>query len=174
MKGVVLVGFMGTGKTVVGRLLADRLQVPLLDTDECIVKASGKSITAIFAEEGEPCFRNWETRVLEQLAADSSSACVVATGGGIVTIARNWPLLRKLGAVICLQAEPETIWERVGNAPGRPLLAGTRAEVKQRIDKLLAAREEAYAQADFTCVTDRRSPEDIAADIVKWLQTRAA
>lgn len=172
IKGMVLVGFMGTGKTAVGRLLARRLGLELTDTDDLIVRQAGKPITRIFAEEGEPAFRAWETRVLTELARAGQPAQVVATGGGIVLSEANWPLLRRLGDVVCLTAEPETIWRRVGLAPDRPLLAGTESEVRARIQALLAERQPAYARADWQCPTDALTPEQIVQRLLDWRTSR--
>jgi shikimate kinase len=174
MTGIVLVGFMGTGKTAVGQALSRALHFPYMDTDDLIVAQAQKSITRIFSEDGEPAFREWETRILEQLAKGWMQPRVIATGGGIVLADRNWPWLRRLGRVICLQAEPETILQRVGTAPDRPLLAGTREEVSRRIQALLSSRAAAYAQADWHCVTDRRTPQEVADEIIRWCEAQAS
>jgi len=166
MTGVVLVGFMGTGKTAVGNELANRLGWLLADTDARIVSAAEKAITRIFAEEGEGVFRAWETRVLEMLAAEPGPA-VVATGGGIVLDESNWPRLRALGPVVCLTADVEVILQRVGTAPDRPLLAGTHEQVRARVEALLTSRRAAYAQADWVCPTDGKSPAEIAEQIIQ-------
>lgn len=166
MKGIVLVGFMGTGKTTVGRILSARLGWPLMDTDSLIVQSARKTIPQIFAEEGEASFRERETRELERLARPPVSARVVSTGGGIVLKPENWPLLRTLGRVVALQAEPKIILERVGAADDRPLLAGTPEEVQQRISALLAERQAAYSLADFSVDTSRLTPAQVADKIL--------
>ncbi len=166
MRGFVLVGFMGTGKTVVGRELASRLQWEMLDTDELIVTRAGKSISCIFSEDGEPAFRAMETGVLEALMVDNTAPRVITTGGGIVLAENNWSLLRTLGQVICLSADPDVIRQRVGTATDRPLLAGTPEEVRGRIYKLLQERQEAYAKADWSCNTNQRTPAEIADQIL--------
>jgi shikimate kinase len=172
MKGVVLVGFMGTGKTTVGRLLARSLRLEMVDTDDLIVRQAGKPITRIFAEDGEAAFREWETRVLAELAHPGQLPRVVATGGGIVLAEANWPLLRQLGDVVCLTADPECIWRRVGLAPDRPLLAGTEGEVRTRMQTLLAERQAAYGRADWQCATDRFTPDQIVQRILAWRESR--
>jgi len=174
MSGIVLVGFMGTGKTVIGRSLAARLQFSFVDTDDLIVEQAGKSISHIFAEDGEPAFRTLETRILTQLVATPIKERVIATGGGIVLADQNWPLLRQLGDVICLSAEPEVILQRVGLAQDRPLLAGTPAEVRLRIQSLLAQREAAYAKADWICNTSNRAPRMIVEEILRWREAKAS
>ena len=166
MKGFVLVGFMGTGKTVVGRELASRLQWDRLDTDKLIIIRAGKSISGIFSEDGEPAFRAMETGVLEALMTGHAAPRVISTGGGIVLAENNWPLLRGLGRVICLWADPEVIRQRVGTAADRPLLAGTPEEVRGRIDKLLRERQAAYSQADWSCNTNQCTPAEIADQIL--------
>jgi len=167
VKGIVLVGFMGAGKTAVSRELALRLTWPQVDTDALIVGRLHKPITQVFAEEGEAFFRNTETRVLEELAAVPQNR-IIATGGGIVLADRNWPLLRQLGPVICLTADPDAIMRRVGTAQDRPLLAGTPEEVRTRIDALLQKREPYYRQADWTCDTSALTPGQVAEAILKW------
>jgi shikimate kinase len=166
MTGLVLVGFMGTGKTAVGGALASRLGWALADTDAWIGENAGKSITRIFAEDGEEVFRDWETQALEALAAAPGKG-VTATGGGIVLAERNWPRLRTLGPVVCLTAGVEDILRRVGAATDRPLLAGSPAEVRTRVESLLAARRQAYAHADWACATDGKSPAEIAEQIIQ-------
>lgn len=163
---------MGTGKTEVGRLLAQHLRLAWVDTDDLIVQQAGKPITRIFTEDSEAAFREWETRVLTGLAASGQPARVVATGGGIVLREANWPLLRRLGDVVCLTASPDCIWRRVGLAPDRPLLAGSENEVRHRIQTLLAERQAAYARADWQCPTDHSTPEQIARSILTWRKNR--
>ncbi|MCD4813063.1 shikimate kinase [bacterium] len=166
MMNIILVGFMGTGKSMVGRRLADNLQFSFLDTDDSIIRLAGKSISDIFSQDGEGVFRTWETRVLKQFVEAGMTRQVIATGGGIVLAEQNWSLMRKLGCVVCLTAEPDVVLKRVGTASDRPLLAGTQAEVIQRIRALLAQRQSAYAKADWTCDT---GPLDIheAAEAIK-------
>ena len=166
MTGVVLVGFMGTGKTAVGQELAGRLDWVLVDTDSRIEREAKKTITRIFSEDGENAFRAWETQVLEALAAEPGQA-VVSTGGGIVLAERNWPRLRALGPVVCLTAGVEAILARVGRAADRPLLAGEPEEVRRRVEMLLEKRREAYALADWACETEGKSPAEIAEQIIQ-------
>lgn len=171
MKSLVLVGFMGTGKSAVAVELARRLCWPLLDTDDLSIRSAGKPIARIFAEEGEAFFRELETRVLRELARESAPR-VIATGGGIVLAERNWPLLRALGEVACLTAGAEEIFRRVGANPGRPLLAGAPDEVQGRIRELLAQRREAYARADAQFATDGLTPAQVAENILRWREGR--
>lgn len=174
MKGLVLVGFMGTGKTAVGRTLATRLQSEFVDTDDMIVQRAGKPISDIFAQDGEPHFRQMETEMLAVLAKEPNPQRVMATGGGIVLAEENWPWLRQLGDVVCLTAKPETIRRRVGLAQDRPLLTGRPEEVRKRVESLLAARQSAYARADWTCATDERTLRQVAEQILAWRKKRSA
>lgn len=138
--GIILMGFMGTGKTTVGKLLAERLGLTFTDMDDCIVRRAGKSIPAIFAEDGEPAFRALERQTVIELA--SQPGLVVATGGGVVLNPDN---IRDLGAsalLVCLQASPDIILERLRHDTGRPLLsAGDKGE---KIRSLLATRQSLY------------------------------
>lgn len=144
---IVLVGFMGSGKTTVGREVARRLGWSFVDTDDEIVRQAGKSIAAIFADEGEEHFRCLENRVVRKLAAMKET--VIATGGGVVKNADNLRLLAATGVLFWLQLEPEEIHRRIsGQRIIRPLL-----EVPDplgEIRSLLRERESYYAQADFT------------------------
>lgn len=167
MKNIVLVGFMGTGKTEVGRQLADMLQWPLVDTDDLIMVAAGKSIPEIFAQDGEAAFRTLESTVLRDLAEKATGPMIVSAGGGIVLADVNWPWLRRLGHVVCLTAEPQEILQRVGKDENRPLLQGPVEEALDRIQRLLAKRREAYAKADWACATDGLAPAEVAARILR-------
>jgi shikimate kinase len=137
----------------------------LVDTDAWIVEQARKPITRIFAEEGEPEFRIWETRALETLGHEATHR-VISTGGGIVLAERNWPLLRALGPVVCLTAQVSEILKRVGSAQDRPLLAGEPEQVRQRVEALLSQRLDAYARADWLCPTDGKTPAEIAEQII--------
>lgn len=137
---VVLIGFMGTGKSSVGRRVADSLGFTYVDTDQIVVDLTGKPIPRLFAEEGEETFRRWETEALRQCAA--SERQVIATGGGIVTQTRNHEILREAGYVIWLRATPERIYDRVARNTDRPLLQT--ADPLATIRDLLASREALY------------------------------
>ena len=172
MKGIVLVGFMGTGKTEVARALAGRLRWPWVDTDQWIEQAADKTIARIFAEDGEPVFRERETRALQELVRESESR-VIATGGGIVLAEANWPLLRALGDVAGLTAEAEEILRRVEKADTRPLLAGSSEDVQTRVRDLLERRRSAYARADAMFATDGLTSAEVAENILRWRETRS-
>ncbi|MBB6730262.1 shikimate kinase [Cohnella sp. CBP 2801] len=163
-KNIIIVGFMGTGKTTVSRLVADRLGWVRVDTDDEIVRRAGKPIPAIFANEGEAAFRDLESRVLARVLARSGQ--VVATGGGAVLREKNRRLMLDGGLVVALTADRESLIARVaggGDAASRPLLAGDAAE---RIDTLLRTRRNAYDFAHVAIDTTRLSPEEVAEELL--------
>lgn len=142
-RNVVLTGFMGTGKTTVGRLLAARLDYGFVDTDEWIVEKDGRAIADIFREDGEAAFREMEYAAAQALAR--RSGLVIATGGRLMLDERNAALLAARGDVFCLTAVPEEIVARVLAEEGkRPLLAGPDPE--EKVAALLAERAEGYGR----------------------------
>jgi shikimate kinase len=153
-ENIVLVGFMGSGKSSIGRQLAKRLGFQFLDTDQLIVNRAGMEIADIFARDGEAAFRDLETSVLASVA--HLQRCVVATGGGAVVRERNRELMREIGFVVGLTASEEVIYERVSRNNKRPLLQT--ADPRGTILKLLESRKEAYqAAAQFTLDTTNLS-----------------
>ena len=165
-RNIFLVGFMATGKTSVGRLLAQQTGYALTDADEAIVAQAGKSIDRIFAEDGEAAFRRLERRVIAEICAGRGQ--VAAAGGGAFLDAANRRAMLAAGMVFCLAASPEVILRRVQDAAGagepvRPLLAG--AHPLERIRQLLAQRAPAYAQAHHTIPTDALTPAAVAGRI---------
>ena len=160
---IVLTGFMGTGKTVVGRRLAERLLLSFLDLDEVIEEAAGMAIPEIFASEGESGFRRREREVIGSLATRRD--CVIATGGGAVLDPENVRNLRTGGVIVCLRAEPDTILERVGADAHRPLLQGP--DRLARIRELLEQRASAYEQADLSVETSQSDIEEVVDRIVR-------
>ncbi len=169
MKGagrVVLAGFMGTGKTEVGRRLARALGRPFVDTDALVESAAGRSVAAIFADEGEPAFRARERDAVAQACA--LPAAVIAVGGGALLDPENRRILAAAGPVVCLRASPREILRRVGRAHDRPLLSGgtlSDAERLARVEALLAAREAAYASATHSVDTDGLDPDAVVARV---------
>jgi shikimate kinase len=159
---LALIGFMGTGKTTVGRLVAEALHFEFLDTDEIIQSHTGKSVTEIFAQDGEPAFREMERRVVRELS--SKTKTVISTGGGLPTNAENLALLKSFCLVACLWSAPEKIWERVKNQSHRPLLHGS--DPQKKIRELLAAREPFYKQADVLVNVDLRSVREVVQQMV--------
>jgi shikimate kinase len=158
---IVLVGFMGTGKSSVGRFLAEKLGWELIDTDHYIEKQEGKSISELFAKYGEAFFRENETRVIQEIMGKTNQ--VVATGGGAVLEEENRKNLKANGFVVALTASLETIIQRVGGDRNRPLLQG---KANEFVPQLLQRRKHAYDFADFTISTDRLRIEFVAQRIL--------
>ena len=158
IRNIALIGFMGTGKSSVGRLIADQLNFEFIDTDDWIEQQSGKSVSRIFAEDGEPVFRQWENQVVLQLGTSTST--VISTGGGLGANEKHLERLKDHSVVVCLWASPEKIWSRVQHQSHRPLLQDPDPLLKIR--QLLASREAVYKQADVLLNTDLRSVREVA------------
>ncbi len=167
---IALIGFMGTGKTSVGRLVADMLHFDYLDTDETIQTCTGRTITDIFNTDGEPAFRALEQKVVQELAGRTKT--VIATGGGLPANPDNLASLKSHALVACLWASPEKIWERVRHQSHRPLLHDE--DPQARIRELLAAREPFYKQADVLLNTDLRSVREVAQQVVHQFRLEAS
>jgi len=149
-RAIMLTGFMGTGKSTNGRRLARRLGLDFLDTDDLVEEAAGKTIRAIFEEEGEQAFRDLETEALGRSLAGPRS--VIATGGGIMLRAENVAMMKAGGPVICLQASPKTILSRTSCRDTRPLLQGE--DPLGTIKTLMDERRDAYGLADYAVSAD--------------------
>ncbi|HYF36673.1 MAG TPA: shikimate kinase [Prosthecobacter sp.] len=164
-ENVVLIGLMGSGKSTVGRQVAHMLGFPLLDTDTLIIESAKCSIPEIFAREGESGFRRRESAALRLLLGCRHH--VIATGGGIVTQPRNRPLLRHLGFVTWLEADPVLLARRTAANNDRPLLQGEEPPL-QKLQRLLAERSPLYQQlADLRIQTDDLSQEESAYGIAE-------
>ena len=159
---IALCGFMGTGKSSVGRLVAHQLRFDFLDTDAVIEARAGKKITEIFAQDGEPAFRTLENKVVQELA--SRHHTVISAGGGLVVSPGNLASLKQHALVVCLWASPETIWGRVKNQNHRPLLADP--QPLEKIRALLAERAPFYKKADVLLNTELRSTREVAQQVV--------
>ena len=168
IRNLALIGFMGTGKSCVGRLTAEHLHLTYLDTDHVIEARAGKSISDIFQQDGEPAFRDWERRIVEELTHRDRT--VIATGGGLPVGEGNLDSLKTHALVVCLWASPELLWERVRYAHSRPLLQDPDPQAKIR--SLLAAREPFYRQADVMVSTERHSVAEIAQQVVTQFRAR--
>lgn len=162
MKNIVLTGFMGTGKTAVGKELARRLSMRFIDIDLEIEKAEAMPIRDIFAKKGEGYFREVEAEMIRKYSAEKN--LVIATGGGSVLRDMNLAALRENGIVFCLTARPETIHERISRNDDRPLLAGD--DRMQKITELLDARSPLYVQAGILIDTDDKTPLQVADEIM--------
>jgi shikimate kinase len=174
-KGVALVGYRGTGKSTVGRILAERLNRPFVDADLELEARTGRSIAAIFAAEGEPVFREWEERVLADLTTAFPRA-VLATGGGAVLRQSNRNRIREFGLVVWLRADPAKLVRRLAAdqaaLESRPALteAGTLAEIAS----VLKARTPLYqVLADMAVDTDDKTVDDVATVILGYYNAEA-
>ncbi len=164
-RGVVLIGFMGSGKSSVGRKLARRFGVPFVDVDERIESVAGCRIRDLFVREGEAAFRVREKAALRDVLSRKGN--VIATGGGAFADEENRILLRSYAPVVYLETSVETLLERLSGDLGRPLLrGGDREEV---VRDLLLRREPEYRTADMTVRTDGRTVEDVAAQVADWI-----
>ena len=163
---IILTGFMGSGKSSVGRLLARQLARTFVDLDAVIVSAAGMSINEIFAQEGEAAFRSRERECLVSVLQQAPS--VLATGGGVVISADNRNLMRSKGIVINLTVSLQQVMERLKGADDRPLLSGDDAAV--RAVRLMEEREQFYTDADIRIDTDGKSVEDVAAEILNYVK----
>ncbi len=163
MKNIILTGFMGTGKTAVGRWLARELNIPFIDTDDLIEKEAGKSIAQIFACHGEDYFRRLESKAIDDVS--SKADMVIATGGGAIVNPKNLEALKKNGIVICLTASVDAILSRVGSGDERPLLSEN--DKKGTISNLLKAREPFYKKADFIIDTTTKTVGEVVKEIKK-------
>ena len=171
LPNIVLIGFMGSGKSSVGRILAAKLGRRMLDTDALVVEAAGMQIPDIFAARGEEAFRDYESRVLTWLLERPVSGAVIATGGGIVLREANVARLRELGFVALLTADEETLFERVSRKTSRPLLQTP--DPRATLRELLALREPFYAKAaDFTLDTTPLTHAQVADAVMAEAQRR--
>ena len=169
-KQVFLTGFMATGKSKVGPLLAHLLGRPFVDTDALVEEAAGRTIAEIFETEGEDAFRAIEHGCV--VAASGMPDSVISLGGGAITQEANWEVMRRTGVCLCLTASVETIFARVTRSDERPLLSGLDdPELMERIRGMLKEREGYYCRADvFVTSTEERTPEETAALAVEALR----
>ena len=167
MKNLVLIGFMGTGKSAVGRAVAQRLGRAFIDLDERIETREGRVIAEIFRDQGEPYFRDVESSVIAEAAAQEGA--VIATGGGAVLRPQNVERLKANGILICLRADAATIARRISRKPSRPLLTGE-GDVRERIERLLAQRAPAYAVADITIDSDDHPIDRVVEEVLRHVK----
>ena len=159
---ITLTGFMGSGKTTVGKVLADFLGCPFMDLDDLVVKKSGKSIPDIFAQDGEPAFRELEAQVLRKTVAKyAESTAVLALGGGAVLAPASAALLHEKTVCIYLRATLDTLLARLeGETAGRPLADASLAD-------RLASREPIYEETAHVIIdTDGLSPDEVADEMI--------
>ena len=152
MKRIVLMGFMGAGKTTIGKSLAEAAGIEFVDTDERIEKEQGRKISDIFAEDGEPVFREMETELLKRLV-ESKDEFVLSIGGGMPVREENRRLLREIGTVVYLKTSKEEIIRRVSGDTARPLLQG--GALEEKVNALMNARAHIYEEvAHKEVITD--------------------
>ncbi len=163
MKNIVLVGFMGTGKTFVGKEVAQRLKYEHVDIDELIEKSEEMKITDIFKRFGESYFRDREKEIVVKLRDREN--LVISAGGGIMLFQDNVDSFKKKGILICLTATPEVIYERVKDIRDRPLLEADNP--KERIITLLKFREPFYKKADFMVDTSELPVEEVVEKVIE-------
>jgi len=163
-RNIILIGFMGTGKSTIGRKLSRTFGYPLIDTDHLLVEKEGRPIPEIFAQDGEEAFRDLESNLLRSLAKHSGH--IIATGGGIIGRPENRALLRDLGYVIWLIAKPSEILKRTSRNSNRPLLNSDDPEATIRA--LLKARTPLYRDtAHLAIETDQLSFDEVATGIIE-------
>ena len=166
---IYLVGFMGTGKTTIGRVVAQKLNFELLDSDHEIERVKGRTIPEIFEREGEPAFRAMENEFIS--TGHPALRTVVACGGGLVVQPGMLELLNTKGVVICLHASLETILKRTQGNPNRPLL--NVGDPMARIRALYTAREPVYRRSGTLILTDGRPLNDIVAHVIRTYRREA-
>lgn len=167
---LILIGYMGSGKTTLGKKISFRERIALLDTDKMIEQKQNREISRIFDEDGEAAFRQMETDCLKEIM-EYSDRYVISVGGGLPLKAENRELLKELGTVLYLRAKPETIYARLKNDTTRPLLRGEDPEGKIR--SMMKARGPAYeAAADAVIDVDGKSYEMIISEILDVKNTR--
>ena len=166
---ISLIGYRGVGKTTVARQVAERLGWSWKDADQVLQEMAGETIASIFQNHGEPVFRDWESQVVRTLAPQAE--LVVAWGGGVILREENRQALRANSRVVWLQAELETLYQRIyeddATAAQRPSL--TKMDPREEIAQLLRQRTPLYREcADWELSTEGRSPEELAEQIVAW------
>ncbi len=163
MNHIILTGFMGTGKTTVGKILAARLARAFVDIDQMVVEKEGREIPVIFACDGEEYFRKQESEAIKE--ALQGEGKVISTGGG--ALLQNKEILAEGGRLICLLASPGEIVKRLAKEGGRPLLTG---DTERKINELYAARRAMYRAVPLKVATDGKTPEDVALEVLALLK----
>ena len=169
-KNIILIGFMGSGKTSVGLKLSYRLKTPVEDTDKLIELRENRSISQIFAEDGEACFREMETSLLKEIAGRKYGR-IISLGGGTPIKPENRELIKKCGTVVYLRSRPETVYGRLKNDSGRPLLQCENP--LERIRNLMEERKSAYEEcADIIIDVDDRSMDEVLEELTEKLHDK--
>lgn len=164
-KNIILIGFMGSGKTSVGKVLAGHLSYRFCDTDEMLERKAGDTINHIFSTRGEEYFRTMETELLKEMLPDTNRT-VISTGGGLPLREQNAELIKKIGYVVFLKTSKEATVKRLRGDRTRPLLQG--GELESKVDKLLDLRTPLYERAAHKIIiTDNSTIEDIAVRVME-------
>jgi len=164
-KNIFLIGFMGAGKTSVGRVLAKKMGLDFIDLDEVIKKELGMAIPEIFSRFGEDFFRDEESKALRSVSQRKGQ--VIATGGGVVLREGNWEIMKNDGITIYLKASAGVLWSRVKSNTSRPLLQVENPF--ERLQELFSKRVSLYERADLMVNTENLSPADVAEKIIREL-----
>ncbi|AJY46222.1 shikimate kinase [Martelella endophytica] len=164
-RNLILVGLMGAGKTAIGKLVANTLNLPYIDTDQEIETAARMTVSELFTRYGEPEFRALETRVFERILAEGPA--VVSTGGGAFINPVNRELIARSGLSMWLKADLETLWDRVKRRQTRPLLKTENP--KQTLKELMDKRYPVYAEAELTVWSRNVRKETVMRDVLKAL-----
>jgi shikimate kinase len=162
---IVLIGFMGSGKTTVGRITAQRMNMPFVDLDKLIEQRAGKTISTIFAEQGEAAFRQLETEVLNDVLAGEGQ--LISTGGGAVLAPHNREAMLQRGVVVLLKSEIEVLLQRLQNDKTRPLLQG---DARANVARILEERKDAYGFAELEVDTGRLTVEEAVKTIATFYE----
>jgi len=175
---IFLTGLSGSGKSTIGPLLANSLGYEFIDLDQAIEKSAGKSITNIFAEDGETFFRNLEKMTLDRIVARKNM--VISLGGGVLENDQSWALIQKSGTLVYLKSPVKTVARRLSNKSDRPLLRGengsklSREEIEEKITAILAQRRLRYESAEITVETDIKrigsTVEELTRKIERYLR----
>lgn len=160
---LILVGFMGTGKTTVGKILSKKLRMKFIDIDELIEKTVGMKIFQIFNKFGERLFRDLETEIIKIVT--NSKGQVISAGGGAILREENLTNFKKSGEIFCLVASEQTIYERLKNCKDRPLLMVENP--LEKIRELMNERMPFYEKADYKVITDNKNPQEVAKEIIE-------
>ncbi len=159
---VVLIGMMGSGKSTIGKILADELSFKFIDTDNLIEEREGRIIAEIFAHDGEEHFRQIETEILKETFNEEN--CVIACGGGAVVEPRNYPIFREVKNVFYLDSPPRILYERISGDVSRPKLS-----TYEEFEKLSFDRKPMYFKCSKCAIRANRNPIEVVQDIMRYL-----
>lgn len=164
-KSVVLIGYMGAGKTTIGKKLAQKLGIAFYDTDELIEQEQGVTVAKIFEQHGEPYFRDLETEIVKKLS-ESEKPMVLSVGGGLPVRRENHEYLKKIGTVVYLKVSVEELVRRLSGDSKRPLLKGTE-ELSEKITRMLKVRGPLYLEAcDYYIETDGKGIFELVTELI--------